>query len=124
MYHSRSSYLRRLLVNKNGETSLFLTKMVAKGEEILQFFHDDYYGQNEFIVTPFSLEKKSNIGNGIDNNYEMTIMYCDWTANGKSLKSVENYIDNNVIVLYAKTHASTSVTGKHVAIIMKQEILY
>ena len=39
-------------------SSMMQTKMVVKGAEMLQFFDDDYYAQNEFISTPFSLGKK------------------------------------------------------------------
>ena len=39
------------------------------------------------------------------------IHYCDWTASGKQLKCVENYIFKEVSPFYANTHTTTSITG-------------
>ena len=39
------------------------------------------------------------------------IIYADWTASGKCVRKVEDYISNNVIPLYGNTHTTTSVTG-------------
>ena len=32
-------------------------------------------------------------------------VYCDYTASGKSLRFIEDYIINNVMPLYANTHS-------------------
>ena len=39
------------------------------------------------------------------------VIYCDWTASGKSLVNVETYIRDEVLTLYANTHTTTSITG-------------
>jgi selenocysteine lyase/cysteine desulfurase len=39
------------------------------------------------------------------------IIYADWTASGKCVRKVEDYISNNVIPLYGNTHTTTSITG-------------
>lgn len=39
------------------------------------------------------------------------MVYADWTASGRSLKQVENYISNEVLPFYGNTHTTTSVTG-------------
>ena len=39
------------------------------------------------------------------------IIYADYTASGKPLRSIERYISNNVLPLYANTHTTASATG-------------
>lgn len=38
-------------------------------------------------------------------------VYADWTASGRALKQVENYIANEVLPFYGNTHTTTSVAG-------------
>lgn len=38
-------------------------------------------------------------------------IYADWTASGRALKQVENYISNEVLPFYGNTHTTTSITG-------------
>ena len=42
---------------------------------------------------------------------EKRIVYTDWTASGKPLLQVENYIKETILPLYANTHTESSVTG-------------
>ena len=42
---------------------------------------------------------------------EKPLIYCDWTASGRCLQSVESYIQKNVLPLYGNTHTTTSITG-------------
>jgi hypothetical protein len=42
---------------------------------------------------------------------EKPVCYVDWTASGRAMKSVENYIDQHVLPLYGNTHTTTSITG-------------
>ena len=42
---------------------------------------------------------------------EKPCIYADWTASGRALKQVENYIANEVLPYYGNTHTSTSITG-------------
>ena len=39
-------------------------------------------------------------------------VYCDYTASGKSLRFIEDYITNQVMPLYANTHSMQSAGGK------------
>lgn len=39
------------------------------------------------------------------------VIYADWTASGKCVRKVENYIADNVVPLYGNTHTTTSITG-------------
>ena len=39
------------------------------------------------------------------------IIYADWTASGKCVQKVEDYLAQHVLPLYGNTHTSTSITG-------------
>jgi hypothetical protein len=39
------------------------------------------------------------------------IVYADWTASGRSLGLIEEYIQAEVLPLYGNTHTTTSITG-------------
>eukprot|EP01084_Bolivina_argentea_P271098 461161_1 len=66
-------------------------------ESIVQYYHDNYYGQSEVFTSPFGARP---------------VLYCDWTASGKNLRCVEKYISDEVKSLYANTHTTTSITGR------------
>jgi len=39
------------------------------------------------------------------------VLYCDFIASGRSLSFIEDYINDNVLPLYANTHTTTTVTA-------------
>lgn len=39
-------------------------------------------------------------------------MYCDYTASGKSLKFIEDYLQTNIMPVYANSHSMQSASGK------------
>ncbi|CAH3136888.1 unnamed protein product [Porites lobata] len=43
---------------------------------------------------------------------EKRVIYCDYTASGKPLRFIENYIRDYVYPFYANTHTTTSVTSR------------
>ena len=40
------------------------------------------------------------------------VLYCDYIASGRSLKFVEDYIQESILPLYANTHTTSTVTAK------------
>ncbi|XP_022109890.1 uncharacterized protein LOC110989653 [Acanthaster planci] len=40
------------------------------------------------------------------------VIYCDYTASGRPLRCIENYISEYVYSMYANTHTTTTVTSK------------
>lgn len=42
---------------------------------------------------------------------ERVITYCDWTASGRPVKAIEDFMQSVVLPLYANTHTTTSITG-------------
>jgi selenocysteine lyase/cysteine desulfurase len=40
------------------------------------------------------------------------IIYADYTASGRSLKFIEDYIQSHILPFYANTHSETSATGR------------
>jgi len=55
-------------------------------------------GQRQPITTPFG---------------DKPLVYADYTASGRSLDFVEDYIREQVLPYYANTHTETSFTGAH-----------
>ena len=158
-----SSVVARLLVSNDTDCQeIHYNEFDETNVDPITYFHDDFYGQNEYILSPF-LVKKHKITKQLSHiyleskaqlqgqsqmpvasrlgtiksqtstdyttmmhsggqmemememdelNYKIPIVYCDWTASGKNLKCIENYIDTVVRPLYANTHTQTSVTGK------------
>ncbi len=65
-------------------------------EQLVQSIREDVIGNNQLIKTPF--------GN-------KPLVYADYTASGRSLKMIEDFIQKNVLPYYANTHTETSYTG-------------
>ena len=55
-------------------------------------------GRDELINTPFGIKP---------------LLYCDHTASGRSLHSIEQLITREVLPHYANTHSEASHTGRH-----------
>lgn len=78
-------------VEKPAET----ISLSSKGQ-IVRGLRESIIGTYEKFVSPYG---------------DRPIVYADWTASGKCVRKVEDYIAENVIPLYGNTHTTTSITG-------------
>jgi len=65
-------------------------------QQLIQYIQESIIGDNEIFKSPFGYRK---------------VTYCDYVASGRSLSFIEEYIQSQVLTLYANTHTTTSITG-------------
>ena len=65
--------------------------------QLLAAIRRDLIGEGVAINTPFGRKP---------------LIYADYTASGRSLKSIEDYIQQNVLPYYANTHSESSFCGR------------
>ena len=65
-------------------------------EQIVKALRDSIIGTYERFSGPYG---------------DRPIIYADWTASGKCVSKVEDYLTQNVLPLYGNTHTTTSITG-------------
>lgn len=68
----------------------------SKKQQLIHYIQESIIGDNEIFKSPFGYRK---------------VTYCDYVASGRSLSFIEEYIQSQVLTLYANTHTTTSVTG-------------
>lgn len=64
--------------------------------DLVEKIRDSVIGRDTAVETPFGLRR---------------VTYADYTASGRSLSFIEEYIRERVLPLYANTHTETSGTG-------------
>lgn len=67
-------------------------------EDQIKALRELVIGRNTQISTPYG---------------DRTLVYCDHTASGRGLTSIENTISQEVLPHYANTHSEASHTGRH-----------
>jgi len=65
--------------------------------DILAQIRSEILGERQWIDTPFGARP---------------LIYADYTASGRSLRSVERFIEGRVLPFYANTHSESSLTGR------------
>jgi selenocysteine lyase/cysteine desulfurase len=68
----------------------------ATGERLIETIRASIIGGDDLVTTPFGLRR---------------VTYADYTASGRSLSFIEDYIRQQVLPLYANTHTESSGTG-------------
>ncbi|XP_038079043.1 probable cysteine desulfurase [Patiria miniata] len=81
----------------------------GQGEEdkdlILRYVEDNVVGKDTCFPGPFG---------------EKQVIYCDYTASGRPLKFIEDYITNHVHPLYANTHTTTGLMARQTSQFRKE----
>jgi selenocysteine lyase/cysteine desulfurase len=73
-----------------------LPKPVADPQSLIETIRASVIGDDEAVAGPFGVRR---------------VTYADYTASGRSLSFVEDYIRDAVLPLYANTHTESSGTG-------------
>ena len=74
------------------------TAPCSEPEQLIDTLRQQVIGQDTTLQTPFG---------------ERPLIYCDHTASGRSLHSIEELITREVLPHYANTHSEASHTGRH-----------
>jgi hypothetical protein len=72
-------------------------KLAPAEQKIIDHVRGDVIGSDVAIATPFGHRE---------------LVYCDYVASGRALKSVEQFIREHVLTTYANTHTEASLTGR------------
>ena len=88
-FYDISSDLHNGPVNENSPNNDDKAKLTS-------YIQDNVIGRDTTFLSPFGRKR---------------IVYCDYTASGKSLSCIENFISREVLPLYANTHTTTTVTS-------------
>lgn len=70
-----------------------------------QFIRENLIGEYQTITTPFGMKP---------------LVYADYTASGRSLSFIENFIQDKVLSNYANTHSDSSFTGRQTSALREQ----
>lgn len=81
------------------------TVLDSAKQRLLQKIRDSLVGEGRRLATPFG---------------EKPLVYADYTASGRSLSFIEDYIREQVLPFYANTHSETSATGRQTSAYREQ----
>lgn len=79
--------------------------MQAETKKLIEKVRNSVIGEGHLIDTPFGTRP---------------LIYADYTASGRSLTFVEDYITDVVLPFYANTHSEFSVTGRQSTVFREQ----
>ncbi len=79
------------------ETTLTPSAFATDPEALVRLIRDNVIGDDEAFAGPFGVRR---------------LTYADYTASGRSLAFIEDYIRDQVLPLYANTHTESSGTGR------------
>lgn len=73
--------------------------------KLIEQIRQSVIGEGQLFQTPFGLKP---------------LIYSDYTASGRSLSFIEDYITQNVLPFYANTHSEASTTGRQTSAFREQ----
>lgn len=71
--------------------------MDVEDSPILKYIREDVIGSDLVVNSPYGPVK---------------VIYCDYTASGRSMKYIEKFIDNYIRPYYGNTHTTTSIVSR------------
>jgi len=71
-------------------------EVAAGGEDVVRLVADNVIGKDSTFLSPFGQRK---------------IEYCDYTASGRSLRYIEDYLSTEVLPRYGSTHTTATHTA-------------
>jgi selenocysteine lyase/cysteine desulfurase len=80
-------------------------KLTAEEQKIVEQVRADVIGSDVSVPTPFG---------------DRELVYCDYVASGRALKSIEQFIQEHVLTTYANTHTEASLTGRRTNLLREQ----
>ena len=80
-------------------------KQGSENSNLIEQIRQSVIGEGQLIPTPFGLKP---------------LIYSDYTASGRSLTFIEDYITDNVLPFYANTHSEASATGRQTTAFREQ----
>lgn len=77
-------------------SSSSVSSKLEKGQRLIEYVRENIIGDDETFKSPYGYRK---------------MVYCDYVASGRSLRFIEQYIQSQVLPLYANTHTTNTITG-------------
>lgn len=75
------------------------------GQALIETIQQSVIGEDTLITTPFG---------------DKPLVYADYTASGRALDFIENYIRRQVLPYYANTHTESSFSGRQTTLLREQ----
>ncbi|VAW06171.1 Cysteine desulfurase [hydrothermal vent metagenome] len=80
-------------------------KIQTQATELIEQIRQSVIGEGDLFPTPFGLRP---------------LIYSDYTASGRAVRFIEDYITDNVLPFYANTHSEASATGRQTTAFREQ----
>ena len=80
----------------------------ASSDTLMRYIHENTIGVNQTFRGPFGKRRGDLMFGSL---ILFSVVYCDWTASGRSLAFIEEYINTEVLPIYGNTHTTTSVNS-------------
>lgn len=93
---------------------------VKKSMQICAQIHDGIIGRDLQFAGPFGERQGNAIFFVISSNILFPVLYCDYTASGKALEFIEDFLRQQVLPYYANTHSTISATSQQTTQFLKE----